>query len=765
MPLPSASLAGLSSLSEHLQHVTENLAAASTQDAVFAVILTPALEALQAIAGAILLVNAQQTRLNCAATRGEEAGAPTIWSDGPLSDPVPAADVLRSRKPLFFEHAGAVQAAYPELEARTGARASVASAVLPMFLGQVALGSLVIEFREPHTFTPEERAFLRTLASQCAVALGRVRRAEALERRVAERTAALEAFARFTTAVGTDTDVLALARVATLALRAHFPEASVGYYEQEDALWKARVWTEDVPADLAARLAAGITADTPMIAEVLCAREAVFKDAQAATRDHIKHTEAYTAVANTPLLVNGEVYGVLSVGLKDVREWQAQDQAIVHAVEMGLNLALERAEQARQLDEERTALRAFTTFTEQVGVETDVPILIQRAASLLQQTRAVDVVYFQRDAACFRAQLWSEGFPPDVLGVARAGYPLNQPHLARAERERDIVFEEAWDPDAQGVPESALYRAAAFQPFFDGDVMTSVMVMASQKAQRWTERDRGIFRAVGHSLDLALKRAAQAQTLSTQAAQLAAQRDTLDARTRELSAANEELEAFAQSASHDLRTPVRHITAFVDLARKALSVTPNEKVTRHLEMVQQAADRMSAMIDAMLSLSRAGAQDPRFQMVDLNALVAQAQRDVQIEFAQQRVHWELGPLPQLVGDRDMLQQVMTNLLSNAVKYSSPRAVSEIRIWAEERDNEWIVSVQDNGVGFNPNYAHKLFGVFQRLHSERDFGGTGVGLATMRRIILKHGGRVFAQSSDGAGATFGFTLPLAQQGLK
>jgi len=167
---------------------------------------------------------------------------------------------------------------------------------------------------------------------------------------------------------------------------------------------------------------------------------------------------------------------------------------------------------------------------------------------------------------------------------------------------------------------------------------------------------------------------------------------------------------------------------------------------------------MSSMIDAMLSLSRSAAQDPRFQMVDLNALVVQAQRDVLLEFAQQRVQWEIQPLPQLVGDRDMLQQVMTNLLSNAVKYSSPRAVSEIRIRAEERATEWVISVQDNGVGFNPSYAQKLFGVFQRLHSERDFQGTGVGLATVRRIILKHGGRVFAQSSDDAGATFGFSLP-------
>ncbi len=149
------------------------------------------------------------------------------------------------------------------------------------------------------------------------------------------------------------------------------------------------------------------------------------------------------------------------------------------------------------------------------------------------------------------------------------------------------------------------------------------------------------------------------------------------------------------------------------------------------------------------------------QLVDLNELVTQARRDVCAEFDGHAVRWQIDDLPRVQGDRSMLQQVMTNLLSNAVKYSSQREQSQVEVWCEESAAAWIIYVKDNGVGFDPAYAQKLFGMFQRLHSERDFKGTGVGLATVRRIILKHGGQVFAESQEHSGATFRFTLPKEQ----
>lgn len=222
-------------------------------------------------------------------------------------------------------------------------------------------------------------------------------------------------------------------------------------------------------------------------------------------------------------------------------------------------------------------------------------------------------------------------------------------------------------------------------------------------------------------------------------------------------AANEELEAFAYSASHDLRTPVRHVMGFADLARIALANGDTEKVLRNLGIVQQGARRMEQLIDGMLMLSRAGRQDFRPHWVPLAPLIAQAQQDAQLEFPAQPIALH-GPPPVAVwGDPTLIQQVLTNLISNAVKYSTLQAVSEVVVQVREEPAEWVITVRDNGVGFDPRYAARLFGIFQRLHPQGAYPGIGAGLATVRRIVVKHGGRVFADSADGQGATFGFTL--------
>jgi two-component system sensor histidine kinase/response regulator len=248
------------------------------------------------------------------------------------------------------------------------------------------------------------------------------------------------------------------------------------------------------------------------------------------------------------------------------------------------------------------------------------------------------------------------------------------------------------------------------------------------------------------------------QRIETRTRQLVEQQTELTRSNDALRLANEELEAFTYSASHDLRTPVRHITGFADLALRELSRTPNAKVERQVAIIRDAAERMNALIDAMLLLSRTSRQELRAVTVDLAALVRQAQRDADLEFPGRPVAWEVAPLPHVTGDVATLQQVMTNLISNAVKFSKNREHASVRIWAETRPDEWAVFVRDNGEGFDAAYTGKLFGVFQRLHRYEAFEGTGVGLATVRRIVARHGGQVFAESHGGQGATFGFTLP-------
>jgi len=146
------------------------------------------------------------------------------------------------------------------------------------------------------------------------------------------------------------------------------------------------------------------------------------------------------------------------------------------------------------------------------------------------------------------------------------------------------------------------------------------------------------------------------------------------------------------------------------------------------------------------------------RLVDLGALVASVQVELEGDVLERQVSWQVSAMPLVRGDHDLLRQVMLNLMSNAVKYTRTRAEAVIEVWAEDRPQEWAVMVRDNGVGFDPKYANKLFGVFQRLHRQEEFEGTGVGLANVRRIVSRHGGQVWAEGAVDGGATFGFTLP-------
>jgi PAS domain S-box-containing protein len=234
-------------------------------------------------------------------------------------------------------------------------------------------------------------------------------------------------------------------------------------------------------------------------------------------------------------------------------------------------------------------------------------------------------------------------------------------------------------------------------------------------------------------------------------------------RTLELQEANRELEAFSYSVSHDLRTPLRHIVGFGDLLRKdaagAGGLPPRSE--RYLGVMTEAAGRMSRLIDDLLEFSRMGRQELRRGPVDLGAVIAEAWQTLDPDRAGRDVTLEVAALPTLQGDAALLTQVFTNLLSNALKYSRTRTPARIGVDAQQQGEEVTVTVRDNGVGFDPRYTDKLFGVFQRLHRAEDFEGTGIGLANVRRIVTRHGGRVSAEGRPGQGAAFHVTLPLTQ----
>jgi PAS domain S-box-containing protein len=229
-------------------------------------------------------------------------------------------------------------------------------------------------------------------------------------------------------------------------------------------------------------------------------------------------------------------------------------------------------------------------------------------------------------------------------------------------------------------------------------------------------------------------------------------------RTEQLEEVNRELEAFSYSVSHDLRAPLRHIGGFVELLRKNKQITLDETAGRYMDVISGAAVQMGQLIDDLLVFSRMSRTDLLHSTVDLGNLTREVIRDLAGEQKDRNVEWTLGDLPVVEGDPAMLRVVLSNLLSNALKYTRPRETARIEIGSRKDDTETVFWVKDNGVGFDMKYLDKLFGVFQRLHSVEEFEGTGIGLATVRRIIGRHGGRTWAEGKVNAGAAFFFALP-------
>jgi len=237
----------------------------------------------------------------------------------------------------------------------------------------------------------------------------------------------------------------------------------------------------------------------------------------------------------------------------------------------------------------------------------------------------------------------------------------------------------------------------------------------------------------------------------------------LEGKIEQVSDVNRELEAFSYSVSHDLRAPLRHIAGFGDKLSRHLGDGADDKTRHYIEVMVSSARRMSALIDDLLVYSRLGRSALRLQTVDMQSLVAETRAMLDatngIEAPDHAIEWRIAPLPVVVGDENMMRQVWLNLLGNAVKYSRGSEPARIEIEYRRGDDAHHFTVRDNGAGFDMKYAGKLFGVFQRLHAPSEFPGTGIGLASVRRVLTRHGGRIEAESEPGRGATFHFTLPM------
>ena len=234
-------------------------------------------------------------------------------------------------------------------------------------------------------------------------------------------------------------------------------------------------------------------------------------------------------------------------------------------------------------------------------------------------------------------------------------------------------------------------------------------------------------------------------------------------RTAQLETANKESEAFSYSIAHDLRAPLRHISGFSKILQDNYGATLDATAQDYLRFVCDGAKNMGRLVDDLLTMGRIGRQKIVPKPTDLNSLLGGAVESLQPEYEGRQIDWKIGELPSVECDPALMKQVFANLLSNAVKYTRPREKAVIEVGRLTTDGAPTIFVRDNGTGFDQRYAHKLFGLFQRLHTAEEFEGTGGGLAAAQRIVVRHGGRIWAEAEVDKGATFFFTLATHRPG--
>jgi signal transduction histidine kinase len=351
------------------------------------------------------------------------------------------------------------------------------------------------------------------------------------------------------------------------------------------------------------------------------------------------------------------------------------------------------------------------------------------------------------------AALWDEGRQQLIVQVSRWGYlepgrPVPEGRLLEAWRDDRAVLLKQFEWVLRGGAPGSVY-------------VVPIPCRVAPRGSLFVVLPKG---ALFVSDDLALLRVSCGETaVQLDNAVMRHQQQTLIGelaeRSEQLAAVNKELEAFSYSVSHDLRAPLRHISGFTELLMKSQGPDLDPGRKRYLRLISESAVKMGELIDALLVFSRMGRTEMLLTRVDLNSVVRMAQRDVVEADPSRNVNWVISPLPQVAGDPSMLQLVFTNLLSNAVKYSRNREDATVEIGCRDGASaDAVVYVRDNGVGFDMTYASRLFGVFQRLHRAEEFEGTGIGLANVQRIVARHGGRVWAESEPGKGATFFIALP-------
>ncbi|MBB5233876.1 GAF domain-containing protein [Deinococcus budaensis] len=662
------------------------------------------------------------------------------------------------------------------------------------------IGLIQLSDRLTGDFTPEDESVLVQLAQLAAISLENARLYETaqdeltrrqqaeqrlrdlnldLERRVETRTrelaaatqeledraAALDAFVAFSEVVGSQSEVLALARRATQVVRANLEHVSAAYYELEAGLWRARVWSDDVAPEVAAQIEAGVPQDAPDFAQAVLSPEGVYVDGWDAEANHVGSTGSYGAVAFFPLFVGDKPRSLFVVGTQDARVWTEREKAVFRAVGRSLGLALERADVTARLEtqnaelEARTrALEGFAHLTQDLAAQSDPGAFVLRAQevvlSLLPPGYAL---YYEREGERWRNRVQvGEVRNAELQAFIDAGPLVGvTPSVDVPWTTRHPYYQDSYARGSD-TPEEMVQHvsAAASLPVLRHGEVVGVFIAVLFENRVWTRTDKVVLETVVGSLGLALERAESVALLAQRTREL-------EHSNVELARSNAELEQFAYIASHDLQAPIRAVTSFAGIIEHRYGQHLDERGRLYLRQIVDSGEHMKRLVDDLLAFSRVHTQQRDLLPVDSAAVFDAVARRLHDAAEALGAQITRGELPRVQADAQQLDQLLQNLISNGLKYHREGVRPQVRVTAErDGDGLWRFQVTDNGIGIEPQYFERIFVIFQRLHGREAFEGTGIGLAVCKKIVERHGGRLWLESTPGQGSSFFFTLPGA-----
>jgi len=411
--------------------------------------------------------------------------------------------------------------------------------------------------------------------------------------------------------------------------------------------------------------------------------------------------------------------------------------------------------------EQPTSLGAIVEMSLRLAGEGDRAVLLQgvsRIARKIIPAQYASIAVLDNDRQTIAGRICANGMDAPstmpVISVLRPGLLTNMLIERRALRVRDVTSESLGLGFVCGNDSLASVLSV---PLSSSARVHGLLFLANRLgADEFSDHDEEAAVAIAHHVTLACERVE---------GRLPESNRSLEQRIEELLALNRELETFSYSVAHDLQGPISHVGCFARLLRERIEAHCDPESGRYIRLIEDASTHMRCLLKGLLDLAMLDRQGLQVRLIDFNVLTSEVVEELKRDVSSRQIEWILDPLPAVQCDRVLLKAVLSNLLSNAVKFTSLRQYATIQVSHRTNDRETVISVTDNGVGFNMKYADRLFEVFQRLHRPEDFPGIGIGLASAQRIRKKHDGKIWAEAEVNGGATFHFSLPSRDPALQ